>query len=456
MLRTLGWNRSEARVDLDQLVTGLQKLGGRPRLLAVRTPTLVDWSSSPPPLAGGVFEGSRVGFFALRENGNGQLLVRYGVFPRPLLAVSVSALVWALFPILVTLAARWMYRPQGREAPEGRWDKAVKALRYATGIGAYVTLFFQKDVLKHITLPASGLSPPFDTLDLWTMPFSFMLYAWAGAVWTLLGPGQRSRQKSTVLKILGGGVASVALYLLIFGVMSTGAGTGNLSLGINRIAGALVGLSGLFMLGLFCLSESKLKRIRKGCDDPGVVPDDDAGRRQLLQTLVEKASTPEELAREEAALAKIDEKRKAFRETLRGLSPEEKSWLALANRLALQHGGNRLFKQTNPLLHLGLLLITSAAICWMLPGVLGLLAVFAGLSLMGLVTKSASKVAVVPYTRGQVDFQVARLLDDPERYVQVLRRLEAVENDSEGPATQLMSTRRQALEKALREEPVGS
>ena len=136
----------------------------------------------------------------------------------------------------------------------------------------------------------------------------------------------------------------------------------------------------------------------------------------------------------EAALSKATPDQRRHLETLRALTPEEKSWLKLAESLARKEKGDPGARVLAIMPINGAVFVAGGIGVWFLPGFVGLLLMIAVAFGMVPLWKVSLNRVMAGFTKGGADAAVARLIDDPRRYVAVLRRLEEATATEKGPA----------------------
>ena len=137
-----------------------------------------------------------------------------------------------------------------------------------------------------------------------------------------------------------------------------------------------------------------------------------------------------------------------FVEALQALTAEEKSWLAMASQIAYEKSGRMGLPVLRMLPISGAILISAGVATWFLPGGLGILLSIVACFALVPVWKIAGSNMHSEYTRSGADLAVARLLDDPHRYFDVLKRLDLAAGDTKVLA-QAYRERHKALERAL-------
>jgi hypothetical protein len=458
LAKVRGWNRNEVRLDLDRLVSGLRKLGGNPVFLGVRTAEELEVKSSPPPQAGGLFEGSRIGFYRLRPSGNGVLVLQYRVPARPALAVLVSGVMWFLFPLLAAGAARMAYRPpQGSDpaAETRRWRKPVRVLRYVVSIGAYLTLFFQEGVLRLIWLPIREIPEPYNRLEMWIVPFCFVLHGWAGAAWAMAGPATSDSRAKSLLLTLGAGLGFGVLYLALMASTVYGMTNRDPFWALRWVMGGILIVVAGMLLFAWSRSEDLRREGAKAEAADGPIPDSLEGRRDLLRRIAARMETPEEQRKTEAQLKKLPARYQTMAAVSRQLTYEEKSWLILSDRLSRRDHPGLAERVARRHLQWALALGVAGVTCFFLPSLVTPVVALVSSLLLTLFLKKVQRDAMALTKTMKGDIEVARLLDDPRRFVDVLRRFEPAEQHEDGPKTEFTVTRRLALEQHLldREHP---
>ena len=96
----------------------------------------------------------------------------------------------------------------------------------------------------------------------------------------------------------------------------------------------------------------------------------------------------------------------------------------------------------------GGVLMAAGIAAWLLPGILGAILSIGATFAMVPLFKYAGSNMHSEFTNSGVDLTVARLVDDPQRYLDVLRRLEAASAGVKGVG-ETYRARREALERAL-------
>lgn len=162
----------------------------------------------------------------------------------------------------------------------------------------------------------------------------------------------------------------------------------------------------------------------------------------------ERAGSPEELVSGEKVLAEATPEMRPLLEALMTLTAEQKSWLAMADQLAFQKRGMLGMPALQMLLVSAAVLIPAGVLAWFLPGVWGAaLSIGACLAIV-LVWKSAGSIMHWEYTPSGVDLEIARLIDEPQRYLDTLRQLQTASEHIVGVGKTYHS-RCEALERAL-------
>lgn len=452
--------RSRLTLDLPLLARILQRTAPQPILLAVRTPGVTVPAPSPAASVSGTRRGDGFLFYRLPQSGIRPLQFEYGVPPRWPLAAVLGLLLWLLFPLLPALAVH-RYATTGETDQRLRvFDRCEVAIRLVSTAGLFFTVTsLQLERTRYFGFnPWIGIPPGIMLL----LPHWYWCGGMTGLVrWALsreIAPRGIMVRSNPFLSFCYAAILVVIVFGpgLISAQLGPRAGIRGLPL-IIGLAMALMGLLVLIVFGFRLLK--KPQRILDIRFDS--IPDDPEALKELLRGRMEKA------AREREALP-LPPKLTPAQAKAVAASPIAKAVLALDPRQQVALSASYfLIEQRFLKLHrlqcaafFGPVLLMIAGCLWSglhpQPGAVGVLlpAVFS-------LPVVAARWIIVAIDRRltrnceAADLRIARALDEPRLYLDLLLRLEQAEREmyaaagvAQARATG-MSARRQALEQVL-------
>jgi hypothetical protein len=457
---SLSPERSRLTLELPRIARIVRRTVPKPILLAVRTPGVTALDPSPRPSVSGTRRGDGFLFYRLPQSGLRPLQLDYGVPPRWPLAAGLGLLLWLLFPLLPALAV-CRYATAGQ--PEARlrlFDRCDVAIRVISTAGFFVTVTaLHLERTRYFGFnPWFGLPPGFSLL----LPYWY----WCGGLIGLLRRRLARLLAPQGLMVRGNPLlafsSAVVMLAIVIGpgLLLAQFGPRTAMRGFPVFTGAALALMGCVLLALFGprLLKKPQPLLNLRFDS---LPEDPDALKELLRVRMDEA------VREREALA-VPPKLTPVQAKAVAASPVAQAVLALDPRQQVALGAAYHLVEPRFLrLHrlqcaafFGPVLLEIAAGLWSclhpLPGVAGVLVPAASALLLG-----AGQPLVLAIGRRitrdcqAADLRIARALDDPRLYLDLLLRLEQAERELDAVTgvkqarAQGFRARRCALEQAL-------
>ncbi|HTE17270.1 MAG TPA: hypothetical protein VK689_02685 [Armatimonadota bacterium] len=398
---------------------------------------------------------------------------------RAAVAVGLAFLLWVVFPLPVGLLCRAHLAGQSSLSPDERlrvYLRWQRRLQWAAAIGAYLTLLLLGLVLLRTGTPISSLpragglariagliGGPLQSLASW------WLWYWCGAVmrFTALPLYQEANPALPDLTLrgavmgLGFVLAAPVVVLPIHDLVATN-GKASVAGYVPYIFGGGTALLGLFLVAL--LTPLLRHSVRHRPPPLPVVPDDREGIPASLRELGERAV--EERKGPEPSLAagvnldpKATDNALKLMRAVRELDPDQQAALSASAACAMHGWKMQPMHMLLGLLALGLILLVGGiALCFVsgseLPVAWGRLIIVVALvsAITGVLGKRMGRQ--LERRQDEADLLVAKAMDEPQRLLTALRRLEEIEAASWGADSPFIQNssygkRRERLERRL-------
>jgi hypothetical protein len=222
--------------------------------------------------------------------------------------------------------------------------------------------------------------------------------------------------------------------------------------GVRWVCAGLLVFGGIALLCGWVYSLYETVGSIKVDQQDGPVPSADEERREFMRRVESRLATPEDAVRHEKMMANLEKTQPALAAAHRALTLEERSWLTLAQRLSGPNVTSLVCGSFALYLVLALAFVGAGIWCWRLPALYSVVALIGAFALLIFCFKCTSRILVAAGNRPEADLVVARLLDDPGRYLELLHRLEAAEAETDHKKTGLppvLALRRKAVEESL-------